>query len=215
MRHLVITAFLATGAMLGSGCATKKYARSTVAPVPAKVDQVGDQTAGEAMTRATVAVHKAERAEVESRELAERIDNYTLQSSASVLFKSNQTTLTPDGKHRLDQVAAEVKSHNRGFITVEGFTDNAGSRLYSEALSRSRADAVAHYLITVGNVPIYRIHMVGLGEDQPAARGRNAAARTQKRRVEVKVFSADGVADSFASQWGGAEASGITSAAKR
>ncbi|MGH9657125.1 MAG: hypothetical protein ACRD96_01200, partial [Bryobacteraceae bacterium] len=32
------------GALLSSGCATKKYVRNTTAPIQAKVDQVGEQT---------------------------------------------------------------------------------------------------------------------------------------------------------------------------
>ena len=250
MKRFVVIVCLATGALLAGGCASKKYVRNTVAPVQAKVDQVGDETAqnsraiednrnrlnyvderaqagisaaqeraasadqrateadrhaGGAMNRANAAAEKADQAGRDIRKLAENIDNYTLRSSATVLFKFNQTTLTADAKRRLDQVAAEIKSRNRVFVTVEGFTDNIGSRVYNEALSRSRADAVVHYLVTVDNVPIYRIHFVGLGEDQPAVPGRNSAARAQNRRVEVRVFSADGVAASLTSQSGESE----------
>jgi OOP family OmpA-OmpF porin len=41
--QLVLTVILG-GAMLTSGCATKKYVMNTTAPIQAKVDQVGDQT---------------------------------------------------------------------------------------------------------------------------------------------------------------------------
>lgn len=43
MKTLALTAVL-TGAMLASGCATKKFVRNTSAPIQAKVDQVGEQT---------------------------------------------------------------------------------------------------------------------------------------------------------------------------
>src|SRR5579872_4359722 len=44
MKAFLTTACILTGALLASGCATKKYVRNTTAPIQAKVDQVGDQT---------------------------------------------------------------------------------------------------------------------------------------------------------------------------
>ena len=86
-----------------------------------------------------------------------------------------------------------MKSDKRFFIAVEGYTDSTGSRQYNEELSRKRADAVVNYLVAKHDIPIYRIHMIGLGKEKPAEEGRNRAARAKNRRVEVKVFSADQV----------------------
>jgi hypothetical protein len=41
------------------------------------------------------------------------------------------------------------------------------------------------------DIPIYRIHMIGLGEEKPVDDGHTRAARAKNRRVEIKVFSAD------------------------
>ena len=44
MKGFLITACIATGALLSAGCvATHKYVRNTTAPIQAKVDQVGEQ----------------------------------------------------------------------------------------------------------------------------------------------------------------------------
>src|SRR5579871_1001789 len=43
MKVFLATAGLVTGALLSAGCATHKYVKNTVAPVQAKVDQVGTQ----------------------------------------------------------------------------------------------------------------------------------------------------------------------------
>ena len=43
------------------------------------------------------------------------------------------------------------------------------------------------------DIPIYRIHMIGLGQEKPVDEARNRAARAKNRRVEVKVFNADQV----------------------
>jgi peptidoglycan-associated lipoprotein len=64
-------------------------------------------------------------------------------------------------------------------------------------LSRRRANSVAEYLVAKHDIPIYRIHMIGLGEEKPVDEGHDRAARAKNRRVEVKVFSADQVTASL------------------
>jgi len=86
-----------------------------------------------------------------------------------------------------------VQADKRFFIAVEGYTDSTGSRDYNEVLSRHRADSVVEYLVGKHDIPIYRIHMVGLGPEKPVDEAHNRAGRAKNRRVEVKVFSADQV----------------------
>ena len=238
MKQFVVTACLLTGILFANGCATKKYVRNTVAPVQAKVEQVGEQTtqntqviektrgdlnqvderaqagisaaqeraatadqhamtadqhAGSAMTRANDAKEMADRVNGELRDVVANIDDYKLQSTVSVPFKFNRATLTPEAKRHLDEVVAQSTSDKRFLITIEGFTDNVGSTQYNLALSRRRADAVVAYLVSRHNIPIYRIHVVGLGKDNPVTQVRTAAARAQNRRAEVRLFTADGV----------------------
>ena len=50
---------------------------------------------------------------------------------------------------------------------------------------------MVEYLVAKHDIPIYRIHMIGLGEEKPVDDARSSAARAKNRRVEVKVFSAD------------------------
>lgn len=158
------------------------------------------QHAINAMSRADEAQQSADRTTRDLdnlRQVVANIADYKQQSSATVLFKFNQSTLTPDAKRQLDKLVAEAKSDRRFFISIEGFTDRVGSRQYNEILSQKRADSVVRYLVTQHDIPINRIHMIGLGEDKPVANGRTSAARARNRRVEVKVFSADGVTASL------------------
>lgn len=159
-----------------------------------------DQHAANAMSRASQALESADQVSRDLRQVVSKIDDYQPQSSASFLFKFNQSTLTADAKKQLDQLAAGTRSHGRLLITVEGFTDNVGSREYNESLSQQRADAVVRYLVTRYDIPIYRIHVVGLGEDKPVSTARTARARAQNRRVEVKVFSEDEIEAALNSQ---------------
>ena len=241
MKAFLATTFLATGAMLAGGCATKKYVRNTTAPVQAKVDQVGEQTAtnskqindtrndlkavdekaqsgisaaqekaatadqhaGDAMNKANAADQHAAQADQKAVQAAQgvnqlrgviaNIDDYKLQTSATVAFNFDKSALSDDAKQDLDKLAQGVKADKRYFIAVEGYTDSVGSKQYNFELSKRRADAVVNYLVASQDIPIYRIHTIGLGEEKPVDEGRNRAARAKNRRVEVKVFSADQV----------------------
>lgn len=155
-----------------------------------------DQHAGEAMNKATQAAQVGEQ-NTQSlnslRQVVSNIDDYTMQTSVSVPFQFDKYTLTPDAKQDLDKLVSDVQPDKRFFIAVEGYTDSTGTRAYNETLSRKRADAVVEYLVAKHDIPIYRIHMIGLGQEKPVDEARNRAARAKNRRVEVKVFSADHV----------------------
>jgi OmpA-OmpF porin, OOP family len=159
-----------------------------------------DQHAGEAMTKATTAGQTADQAvqgvntlRDDLKNVVANLDDYKLQTTTTVPFKFNSYVLSKDAQAELDKLADNVKSDKRFFIAVEGYTDRAGSKQYNEELSRRRADAVTNYLVAKHDVPIYRIHMIGLGKEKPADEGRGRDANAKNRRVEVKVFTADQV----------------------
>jgi len=159
-----------------------------------------DQHAGEAMTKANQATQMGEQnqqALTTLRGVVSNIDDYKLQTSVAVPFKFDKYQLTDDAKQELDKLAGDVKSDKRFFIAVEGYTDKTGARAYNEALSRRRAEAVRTYLVAKHEIPVYRIHMIGLGDEKPVDEGKNRDARAKNRRVEVKVFSADQVTASL------------------
>jgi OOP family OmpA-OmpF porin len=156
--------------------------------------------ANDAMTTATTAGQKSDQ-NTQSinklRDVVSNIDDYKLQTSVSVPFKFDQAGLTADTRQNLDKLAQDVQADKRFFIAVEGFTDTTGSKAYNETLSRKRADAVVEYLVAKHDIPIYRIHMIGLGELKPVDDTHSRAARAKNRRVEVSVFSADQVTGSL------------------
>jgi OmpA-OmpF porin, OOP family len=152
--------------------------------------------ANDAMTRATTADQKSDQnaqSLSKLRDVVSNIDDYKLQSTVTVPFKVDKAVLTPDTKQDLDKLATDIQANKRFFIAVEGYTDATGSKAYNETLSRKRADAVVEYLVAKHDIPIYRIHMIGLGDEKPVDDARTRTARAKNRRVEVKVFSADQV----------------------
>lgn len=125
------------------------------------------------------------------RNVVANIDDYKAAAGPTVVhFKINKDTLTEEEKAKLDQVATQVASMQRYFITVEGFTDQTGTKAYNDQLSRQRADQVISYLVGSHDIPVYRIHMVGLGEQKLIDEGKGKKAREQSRRVEITVYGA-------------------------
>ncbi|HXM42548.1 MAG TPA: OmpA family protein [Bryobacteraceae bacterium] len=151
-------------------------------------------TAQGAMTKANDASDLANKDSEEIKNLRQQVsnlDDYKQVADLTIPFAFNKYTLTPKDRDDLDSMVGNASKNKRYFIAVEGFTDRTGSRQYNETLSRKRADAVTEYLVAKHDIPIYRIHMIGLGEEKPLDDGHTRAARAKNRRVEIKVFSAD------------------------
>ncbi len=155
-----------------------------------------DQHAGEALDKANqvaqVADQNTQALQGLTRAVA-NIDDYKMQTSATVFFSFGRFSLTDDGRKDLDRLAQDAKSDKRFLITVEGYTDTTGSREYNEVLSRKRAEVVVQYMVTKHDIPLYRIHRIGLGQEKPVEEARGRAAQAKNRRVEVRLFSADQV----------------------
>jgi len=125
------------------------------------------------------------------RNVIANIDDYKPAGAPVVVhFAVAKDTLTKDEKAKLDQVATQLGSQARYFITVEGFTDQTGAASFNEQLSRNRANQVISYLVGSHDIPVYRIHMVGLGDQKLIDEGKGKKAREASRRVEITVYTA-------------------------
>ncbi|MNL76255.1 Motility protein B [compost metagenome] len=76
-------------------------------------------------------------------------------------------------------------------LRVDGHTDNvplSGTGRFADnwELSSARATSVVKFLISKG-VPADRLVAAGFGEYQPIAEGESVAARSQNRRIELKL----------------------------
>jgi outer membrane protein OmpA-like peptidoglycan-associated protein len=110
-----------------------------------------------------------------------------LTLSGSVLFVSNQSTLLPSAKTKLDQIAAALASSGSRKILVEGHSDSQGNRKRNLKLSEQRANAVRSYLVS-RSFPAAQIRAEGLGESRPVASNKNAEGRANNRRVELVIL---------------------------
>lgn len=118
--------------------------------------------------------------------------NYKQVGQETVLFKFGKSQLTDEAKAKLDQMVQGLAKMAFYTIEVEGFTDTTGSANYNLRLSQERADAVVRYLTVDHQIPLRRIHVLGVGELKNQERGRDA--RAQARRVEMRVFAPESVA---------------------
>ncbi len=106
--------------------------------------------------------------------------------NADTFFDFDKSTLKPEGRQILDQVAAQVAGINLETLIATGHTDSIGTEAYNQGLSERRANAVKDYLVNKG-VPADRIYTEGKGELSPVATNATREGRAQNRRVEIEI----------------------------
>jgi len=122
------------------------------------------------------------------------VDDYVVQTTATVNFKVGSAVLSPEGKTNLDNIAQTALSMKGYLIEVTGFASSDGDEKKNKELSRRRAQAVLDYLIEQHNIPLRRIGTsYGFGENQAVADNSTREGREQNRRVEVKLTVSKGL----------------------
>jgi len=122
------------------------------------------------------------------------MDDYVVQSTATVNFIVNSARLSPEAKAQLDEVATAASTLKGYVIEITGFASAEGSTAHNKALSERRKQAVIDYLVETHNVPLRRIGTsYGFGELQAVADNSTREGREQNRRVEVKLLVSRGI----------------------
>lgn len=106
--------------------------------------------------------------------------------AADAFFDFDKSVLKPEGKAKLDEIAAKVKDINLEVVIAVGHTDSIGTDAYNQGLSVKRSEAVKAYLVSKG-IEKNRVYTEGKGEKQPVADNKSADGRSKNRRVEVEV----------------------------
>lgn len=91
-----------------------------------------------------------------------------------------------DGENRaiVEANAAYLKANPNMRATLEGHSDERGTRDYNLGLGERRAKAVARMFGVLG-IPASRVKVTSYGEEKPLADGNSENAWAQNRRVEI------------------------------
>ena len=100
-----------------------------------------------------------------------------------IYFDYDSYIVKPEFQAVIEAHAQFLKSSQRARVSLEGHTDERGSREYNLALGQKRADAVRQSLTLLG-VSAAQIESVSFGEEKPAVAGSDEAAYAKNRRAE-------------------------------
>ncbi len=98
-----------------------------------------------------------------------------------VFFQYDRADLTPEGRATLDRQAGWLRQYGQVTVTIEGHTDERGTREYNIGLGNRRATAVRNYLTALG-IDANRVAVISYGKERPAVLGDSDQTWSQNRR---------------------------------
>nr|MBF0221836.1 OmpA family protein [Desulfobulbaceae bacterium] len=106
-----------------------------------------------------------------------------------VEFDFDKDTVRPQYRQELQDFADFLTSYPNLTVTLEGHTDNYGSKEYNEELSIRRAKSVRRYLVGEFGLWGNRITTTGYGFSRPEADNTTSQGRQKNRRVYAIIQS--------------------------
>ena len=107
-----------------------------------------------------------------------------------ILFATGKSNLSTASISELSKFAVSLAQNPDTDITINGHTDNTGSRAVNEKLSVERAQAVENFLIGQG-LSRSRFEVNGLAYDVPVADNSSVEGRAKNRRVEIFLTASE------------------------
>ena len=127
-------------------------------------------------------------------ELAGYDDSYGVQGpvaepgeplSVRVFYFDFDSSQVRQGDYQAINAHADfLLANQESMISLEGHTDQTGTREYNIALGEQRAISVAK-MMQIKGVPESQIQIVSYGEEKPVSQGNDEYALSQNRRVEI------------------------------
>ncbi len=145
----------------------------------------------------------AEQAKIDAEKAAIKATNqrfselgeYNVIAEVTVLFANGKTTIEPQYKPKLLELAKQAKTVEGYVIQVKGYASSAGSAALNQKLSTQRADNVTDFLEQQGHVPLTNILAPGaMGTSRQVAPDNTSEDQADNRRVVVRILQNKGVA---------------------
>lgn len=126
--------------------------------------QMADQHATTAGNTANQAQQLAQNADTQTTNLnttVSNLDQYQTVNRVEIRFRSGNAVLHSNAKDALDQLVSQLQGQRGYILDVQGYSAMRGPS--GVAASHRMASAVTRYLVTQHQIPLYRIHEIGLG----------------------------------------------------
>ncbi len=180
MTQKTLPILMLAGALAVSACASKKevlpaeaWQAAPAQPQP-PIDQPGTVPAPEAVGSSALPGSQAALVAAAGADTVYfPFDSYALDEAARTILGGQAEWLVRNGNVR---------------VTIEGHTDERGTREYNLALGERRANAAKNFLAAQG-VDTGRISILSFGSERPAVDGSNEDAWARNRRAVTIVVT--------------------------
>jgi peptidoglycan-associated lipoprotein len=111
-------------------------------------------------------------------------DPSNILSRRSIHFDYDQFTVKEEYKPVVSAHARYLQQNRNARVTIQGNTDERGSREYNVSLGQRRSDGVKKMMVLLG-ARENQIESVSLGEEKPQAEGQSEDAWSKNRRSDI------------------------------
>ena len=122
---------------------------------------------------------------VDADALAAGIDAEGHIAVYAILFDTGQSTLKPESKAAIAEIAKLLNNRPTLKLFVVGHTDNTGGFEMNMKLSRDRAGAVTQSLVSDHGIAAARLTPQGVGPLAPVSNNSSEEGRAKNRRVDL------------------------------
>ena len=111
-------------------------------------------------------------------------DPGNILSKRSVFFDFDSFSVKDEYRALVEAHARYLAQNRNGRVTVQGHTDERGSREYNIALGQRRADAVKR-MMTLTGAGDGQVETVSFGKEKPRNAGHDEGAWAENRRADI------------------------------
>jgi peptidoglycan-associated lipoprotein len=111
-------------------------------------------------------------------------DPDNILSHRSIYYDFDKSVVKPEYKPMIEAHARYLLQHPDAKVTLQGNTDERGSREYNLALGQRRANSVKKIMVVLG-VPGNQVTTVSFGEEKPKATCHNESCWKVNRRTDI------------------------------